>query len=255
MKIALDAGHGGVDLGATYQDRFEKDDNLRLALAVGKLLEDAGNEVYYTRTEDTYDSPVERARLVNDAEAGLLISFHRNDSTTPNTYTGAEGFIHSAGGMKARLAERILNDLGDVGFLNLGVNAYSNDVLLKRTQAPAILLEIGFINTEDDNALYDRKFDEIASSIANSISDSIKQLSDTHAQTYRVQVGGFTSELSAQKVAYHLFQDGYEPVIRKLDENLFVIMVGEIFLLDQAVMLEQFLRILGYNTMIVSESN
>ena len=38
-KIILDAGHGGDDPGAVYQGRQEKDDNLRLAMAVGQILE------------------------------------------------------------------------------------------------------------------------------------------------------------------------------------------------------------------------
>ena len=41
-KIVLDAGHGGTDPGAIYKERKEKDDNLSLALAVGKILEDNG---------------------------------------------------------------------------------------------------------------------------------------------------------------------------------------------------------------------
>ena len=36
-KIAVDAGHGGSDYGATYNGRAEKDDNLKLALAVGDI--------------------------------------------------------------------------------------------------------------------------------------------------------------------------------------------------------------------------
>ena len=41
-KIVLDAGHGGEDPGAIYKDRKEKDDNLKLTLAVGKILEENG---------------------------------------------------------------------------------------------------------------------------------------------------------------------------------------------------------------------
>ena len=51
-KIVLDAGHGGTDPGAVYNGRNEKDDNLALAQAVGKILEDNGVDVVYTRTED-----------------------------------------------------------------------------------------------------------------------------------------------------------------------------------------------------------
>lgn len=60
-KIVLDAGHGGTDPGAVYNGRNEKDDNLALAQAVGKILEDNGVDVVYTRTEDIYpEQPLRR---------------------------------------------------------------------------------------------------------------------------------------------------------------------------------------------------
>ena len=51
-KVILDAGHGGWDPGATYYGRREKADNLRLALEVGRILEQEGVNVVYTRTTD-----------------------------------------------------------------------------------------------------------------------------------------------------------------------------------------------------------
>ena len=62
-KIVLDAGHGGTDPGAVYNGRNEKDDNLALAEAVGKILEDNGVNVVYTRTEDIYQTPFEKAKI------------------------------------------------------------------------------------------------------------------------------------------------------------------------------------------------
>lgn len=47
--IVIDAGHGGADPGAVFEGRQEKDDTLRLALAVGKILEENGQNVIYTR--------------------------------------------------------------------------------------------------------------------------------------------------------------------------------------------------------------
>ena len=44
-KIVLDAGHGGGDPGAVYQGRQEKDDTLRLTMAVGEILERNGIDV------------------------------------------------------------------------------------------------------------------------------------------------------------------------------------------------------------------
>lgn len=40
--VVIDAGHGGTDPGAAYMGRQEKNDNLRLAMAVGKILADNG---------------------------------------------------------------------------------------------------------------------------------------------------------------------------------------------------------------------
>ena len=66
-KIVLDAGHGGTDPGAIYKERKEKDDNLELTLAVGKILEDNGIDVVYTRTTDIYQTPFEKAKIANEA--------------------------------------------------------------------------------------------------------------------------------------------------------------------------------------------
>ena len=49
--VMLDAGHGGFDNGAMFNERKEKDDNLSLTLKVGQELEDRGVNVIYTRTE------------------------------------------------------------------------------------------------------------------------------------------------------------------------------------------------------------
>ena len=56
-SIMIDAGHGGSDPGAVYKGRREKDDNLTLAMAVGKILSENGIKVLYTRTTDDYISP------------------------------------------------------------------------------------------------------------------------------------------------------------------------------------------------------
>ena len=71
-KIMIDAGHGGADPGAVYNGRQEKDDNLNLALAVGRILEEDGYEVEYTRTKDLYQTPYEKAELGNGSGGGSV---------------------------------------------------------------------------------------------------------------------------------------------------------------------------------------
>ena len=65
--MILDAGHGGTtDPGAVYQGRQEKNDNLRMALAVGQILSEDGVDVGYTRVQDVYQSPLQKAQMANN---------------------------------------------------------------------------------------------------------------------------------------------------------------------------------------------
>ena len=82
-SIVLDAGHGGRDNGAVYEDQIEKNDNLRIVLALGQELEDRGIEVYYTRTTDVFQTPFEKAEIANETGADAFLSIHRNSSPNP----------------------------------------------------------------------------------------------------------------------------------------------------------------------------
>ncbi|MCM1376014.1 MAG: N-acetylmuramoyl-L-alanine amidase [Muribaculum sp.] len=167
--VVLDAGHGGANPGAVYQGRQEKDDVLALTLAIGRILEDRGVEVYYTRTTDIYESPLQKAQEGNQVGADYFVSIHRNSSPYPNQYSGVESLVYNRYGAAARMAANINQQLEAVGFLNQGVNERTNLVVLNRTQMPAVLVEVGFINTDADNQLFDAQFDEIARAIAEGI--------------------------------------------------------------------------------------
>lgn len=172
-RIALDAGHGGSDLGAVYKGRQEKDDTLDLTLAVGDILKKNGIDVYYTRTTDEYETPFKKATDANNSGADLFVSIHRNSSENPNQYSGVETLVYSDTGLKAEVARNINNQLEDAGFKNLGVDERKNLVVLKRTKMPAVLVESGFINNDKDNYLFDEEFDSIAQAIADGILESI----------------------------------------------------------------------------------
>lgn len=172
-RIALDAGHGGSDPGAVYKGRQEKDDTLDLTLAVGDILKKNGIDVYYTRTTDEYETPFKKATDANNSGADLFVSIHRNSSENPNQYSGVETLVYSDTGLKAEVAKNINNQLEDAGFKNLGVDERKNLVVLKRTKMPAVLVEVGFINNDKDNYLFDEEFDSIAQAIADGILESI----------------------------------------------------------------------------------
>lgn len=171
--VILDAGHGGSDFGAVYQGRREKDDNLALTLAVGDLLAQAGVDVLYTRTTDIYETPTAKAQEGNASGADYFISIHRNSSPIPNQYTGIESLVYNRNSTAAGIARNINRNLEAIGFANQGINERPNLAVLRRTRMPAVLVEAGFINNDNDNALFDAQFDAIAQAIADGILDSI----------------------------------------------------------------------------------
>ena len=89
--LVIDAGHGGHDPGAVGATSKEKDINLRVALAFGRLVE--GNcpdvKVVYTRKTDVFVTLNRRAQIANDAKADLFVSIHTNSVAGNKTAKGA----------------------------------------------------------------------------------------------------------------------------------------------------------------------
>ena len=283
--IVIDAGHGGFDNGAMYQGRKEKDDNLRLALAVGQILEQQGYDVIYTRTTDVYQSPYEKAQIGNEAGADYFISFHRNSGKNDNTYNGVQTLIYGGDERAERLAEAINEELERTGFANLGIEERTGLAVLRRTEMPAVLIEAGFINHDRDNEIFDNNFNEVASAIAMGIeravpleknltnqsrrteetddvpeieteaedSSSKRDVKDRTEVVYGVETGRFAYRPTANFLAQQLTDQGFYSYVVKDDDMLRVI-VGKENSLDNALKLQDELRNLGYVTMVVSAS-
>lgn len=165
----LDAGHGGSDSGAVYNGRLEKNDNLRITLAVGERLARSGERVLYTRTDDSTVDLTYRSTMANSAGATYFVSFHRNSASTVGR--GIEVYYYtglSAQSTAARMAAPVQNALVACGFHNRGVKQ-ANFSVLRRTSMPAILVELAFINNEAENAKLDAEFDRIADAIASAL--------------------------------------------------------------------------------------
>ena len=142
-SIMIDAGHGGNDPGAVYKGRREKDDNLALAMEVGRILSENGVDVLYTRTTDDYISPFERARLANEAKVDFFISFHRNSSPEMNQYNGVEVLVYDKNGIKYEMAQN--SRAHELGFREIE-SRQDRALLCCETKMPALLIETGFLN-------------------------------------------------------------------------------------------------------------
>lgn len=267
-KVILDAGHGGQEPGATYEGRQEKDDTLRLALAVGEILERNGVDVAFTRTEDVYDTPFEKAQIANREGGDFFISFHRNSSPSANQYSGVETLVFDRTGKKVELAENINRELADVGFRDLGIKERPGLVVLRRTRMPAVLVEAGFLNTEADNELFDAQFDRIAQAVANGVLQTLGHETESQMppempptvptpsepsqeRLYRVQTGAFRRREYAEDMLYQLLGQNF-PAYILFEDNYYKVQVGAFRQLDNVVRMEDALRRQGYSTFITT---
>lgn len=179
VQVVIDPGHGGSDVGAEYNGRYEKDDNLALAILVNEKLREMGIESVMTRNKDKQVSLEKRCLVANQKKAELFVSLHRNSAQGAK---GVEIWISSDKPEKdSLLAENILSCLDDAGISqNRGVKSgyargEGNYYVNSHTDMPSCLVELGFINSETDNKLFDEKLDEYAQAIADAIAKSLTE--------------------------------------------------------------------------------
>lgn len=252
--VMLDAGHGGYDGGASIGGRLEKDDTLRLALAVGEILENNGVNVLYSRTEDVYQSPNEKVGIANRSDADYFISIHRNSSPNPNTYSGVETLVYRDAGIPALFAENINRELEQVGFENLGTKERPGLAVLRGTRMPAALVEVGFINTDQDNQLFDSAFQEIAGAIAQGIMQTVQgagvEMTAEEVAPYRIEIGMFRHRENAEILATNLQNDGFDCYIVPR-ENYYCVCHGSYETREETEKQEKILFEAGYETRLI----
>lgn len=170
--ICLDYGHGGTDSGAVYRGRKEKDDNLQIGRAVANDLRKYGLVVDEIRKEDKSLSLKERSDFERRKDYDFFISFHRNAFQAEKA-RGVETYIYPDSGKKSRnLASNIQKELILLGFKDRGVKA-ANFHVLRETRSPAVLIELGFIDSTFDNQLIEKRKDKIIKAISKAILKSL----------------------------------------------------------------------------------
>lgn len=172
--VILDAGHGGNDPGKISVDGTqEKDLNLEIAKKLKELLEQQDIEVIMTRQEDRglYDENASnkkaqdmkrRCELINQEQPACVVSIHQN-SYHEEAIHGAQVFYYGTSRESQSLAELIQEEL--IRFVDPENHrqAKANDTyyLLKKTQAPVVIVECGFLsNWEENGKLKDETYQD-----------------------------------------------------------------------------------------------
>ena len=190
FTLVIDAGHGGHDSGAPGAISKEKDINLKVALAFGKMVEKNCHDVkvIYTRTTDVFIPLSERANIANRNKADLFISIHANSHPTSSP-TGVETFVMGLSESRANLevakkenADILLEDdyKSNKAYEGFDPNSPENSIIfslfqnaflekslnfaqaigvkqaelfvLYKTSMPSVLTEIGFISNPAEEA-------------------------------------------------------------------------------------------------------
>ncbi len=177
--IVLDPGHGGFDAGAIGPTGLtEKEVALAISLKAAEILENNDHQVILTRDDDTFVTLNDRVDIANNSDAGLFVSVHSN-AAHRNSVGGIETYHapnrRSDSYMLANIMQRSMLD--HLGLTDRGVKS-DNFYVIRNTEMPAVLLEIGFLsNREEEELLRDSSFrEEAAQSIAEGIEEYLNQI-------------------------------------------------------------------------------
>ncbi|MEQ1676556.1 MAG: N-acetylmuramoyl-L-alanine amidase [Chitinophagaceae bacterium] len=162
LKVAVDAGHGGDNTGATGITTAiaEKKYTLLIAKQLEKALQEEGANVYMTRASDTSLSMPERIEMVAKEDPDFLISIHLNSSVKDSvkgvsTYYRYIGFRPLTKYIQESMLELGLADFGNIGNFNFALNG--------PTDYPNCLVEVAFLsNKEDEQLILDPEFHQAA---------------------------------------------------------------------------------------------
>ena len=180
MKIAVDAGHGGDNLGAIgATGTREMDLNLAIAGHVEQILRDRGATVVTTRDDSSGYTMAERSETILSSQAQLLVSIHCNSigfTTDPEKTKGTATFYRYPGFKP--LADMVYSKVLELGLDQFGVVGSFNFSLNGLTQLPNVLVESAFLsNPEDEMKLID---DGFRTSLAGKVVDGIEQFFKTY---------------------------------------------------------------------------
>ncbi|MGN6530421.1 MAG: N-acetylmuramoyl-L-alanine amidase [Ginsengibacter sp.] len=177
LTIAVDAGHGGENTGATgvTSKIKEKDYTLLIAKELEKQLLKKKAKVVMTRTKDTTLSMFERIQFLQQQNPDLLISIHLN-SASKDTTSGVSTYYRYIGFRP--LSEAILKSMLQLGLHEFGNVGSFNFSLSGPTDYPNCLVEVAFLsNKQDEKKILDPKFRrDAAVKIVEGIEEYLKKL-------------------------------------------------------------------------------
>ena len=177
-SVVIDPGHGGSDVGATRENIYEKDITLNVAKLLEEQLKKQGVYTHMTRDKDKTVELSERSDFSNSINPDIFISVHVN-STVREDVIGLETHwyhpqsLDFAKKVHAKMASS--KNLSKWETLDRGL-FQSKFYVINHTNAPAILVEIGFLSNPNERRelIKEKRQEEIAKSLADGIMEYLK---------------------------------------------------------------------------------
>lgn len=175
--IVIDAGHGGVDAGASANNTVEKELNLKIALKLKEYIEQSGGIAILTRDEDVSTQDTDsgkgtsakqsdlknRKDLVDESKADMFVSIHMN-KFEQEKYKGAQVFYSNNSEESKKLGEIIqssMREILDSENNREAKNSNGKIYVIKNANVPSVLIECGFLsNTEEAKKLSDDEYQQ-----------------------------------------------------------------------------------------------
>ncbi|QNU67486.1 N-acetylmuramoyl-L-alanine amidase [Ruminiclostridium herbifermentans] len=150
--VIIDAGHGGWEPGAINGSIQEKDITLAIALQVEKILKEKNISYLMIRNDDTFVSLEDRIKIANEKACKLFVSIHNNSFSDPSQ-RGVLTTYNPYSETGEDIARIMQSQIGDLCERNRDLMPRPNLYVLRYTNMPSILLEIGFISNKEDSKL------------------------------------------------------------------------------------------------------
>ncbi len=176
LRVAVDAGHGGSNTGASglRSGQLEKDLTLDVARRLQRLLERGGAQVLMVRPTDTLIGPTARLLAMRRQMPDLLVSVHFNSSGSASvrgvsTYYKHPGFRPLSQAVLRELRKLPVPEFGNVGHFNFFFSS--------PTDYPNVLVEGPFLsNTTDEALILDHHFRQrMAKAIRRGLKQFVRQ--------------------------------------------------------------------------------
>ena len=170
--IVIDAGHGGRDVGAVFEDKRESDIVKSIADKIYQLNQQNHIKIILLRDTEEFVGLNDRVTRVNEIKPDFLISLHAQTSRNTNL-SGINAFISQENNFynqSKEIASILIEEVSSEN-LNKGKISVANFKIIKEVECPAVMIEIGFLsNIADRNYISSEKGQtEIATKILEAI--------------------------------------------------------------------------------------